>query len=171
MKTFDKRNFLKHQSFLQRKFLVQWDENFDGKPWYRPLLSIKKFSKPEVFWNTTQNGSLVKFFRSCERKEFSTKWWSFPPPLLETLRYQNFFETQNGSLTAFIATVRQRFFNGIGWYPLLMHKKSRCTKFFDRPKCSPTKFFGTVRQQFLYRKTWYSPRRHRVFRYPKLSET
>ena len=41
-----------------------------------PLLPIKKFPYQKV--SETQNGSLAKFFRSCEIRIFSTKSWSFP---------------------------------------------------------------------------------------------
>ena len=34
-----------------------------------------------------------------------------PPPMHENFRYQNFFETQKGSLTNFFGTVRQEIFN------------------------------------------------------------
>ena len=52
MKIFNKRIFLKHQSVLHWNILVQWDKNIDGKSWCPPLLSIKYFSLPEIFWNT-----------------------------------------------------------------------------------------------------------------------
>ena len=68
MKFFDKRIFLKHQSVLQWNISVQWGKNFDGKSWNPP---------PSYPWNIfpyqkffeTQNGSLAKFFRSCEIKK------------------------------------------------------------------------------------------------------
>ena len=112
MKVFDKRSFLKHQSVLQWNISVQWDKNFDGKSWYpSPPLIHNIF--PYQKFSETQNGSLAKFFRSCEIKKISTKLWSFPPLLLENFRYQNSFETQKGSPTNFIGTVRQKFFNGV----------------------------------------------------------
>ena len=46
--------FLKHQSVLQWNILVQWDKNFstENRDTSPPLLSIKIFSLPEIFWNT-----------------------------------------------------------------------------------------------------------------------
>ena len=79
MKIFVKRIFLKHRSALQWKILVQWDENFSTENRDTPhpsLLSIKFF--PHQKFSETQNGSLAKFFRSCEIKKISTKPWSFP---------------------------------------------------------------------------------------------
>ena len=84
-------------------------ENRDIPP--PPLLSIKYFSLPEIFWNTEWFPGEV--FSVLWDKKFLTKPWSFPPPLLKTFRYQNSFETQKGSPTNFIGTVRQRFFNGV----------------------------------------------------------
>ena len=53
IKIFEKRIFLKHQSVFQWNISAQWDKNFDGKSWYPPpLLSIKYFYLPEIFWNT-----------------------------------------------------------------------------------------------------------------------
>ena len=81
----------------------------------------------------------------------------FPPPLLEKIRYQNFFETQKGSPTKFIGTLRQRFFNGVYWYPLLMHKFRRYTKFSETPKCSLTKTIGSLWHNVFDEETWYHP--------------
>ena len=123
-------------------------ENRDTPP---PPLSIKYFSLPEIFWNTEWFPGEV----------FSVQWdkknreASLLP--LETFRYQNSFETQKGSPMNFIGTVRQRFFNGVYWYPLLMHKIFRCTKFSETPKCSLRKFFGTVRQKVFDEEAWYPP--------------
>ena len=117
----------------------------------------------------TQNGSLAKFFRSCERNSISTKPWSFPPPLLETFRYQKSFETQK-----FIGTERQKNFDGRSWFPPPpppYPKFFRYRKFCETKKGSPSKFFGTVRQQSFYRKSLYSPLRHKVSRYANFSET
>ena len=52
-----------------------------------------------------------------------------PPPLIRKLfRYRKISETaQKGSPTKFIGTVRQKFFDGKTWYPLV------CIKFFDTP--------------------------------------
>ena len=111
-----------------------------------PLLSIKFF--PYQNFSETQNGSLAKFFRSCEIKKFSTKPWNFPPPLLENFRYQSCFETRKWSPTIFIGTLREKFFNGVQWCSPLMHKIWQYTRFSETPKCSPTKFFGTVWQKF-----------------------
>ena len=52
MKILDERIFLKHQSVLQWNISAQSDKNFDRKSWYPPLLSIKYFTLPEIFWNT-----------------------------------------------------------------------------------------------------------------------
>ena len=136
---------------------------FDGKSWYPPPPSYplihKFFSLPEIFWNTEWFPGEV--FSVLWEKNFSTKPWSFPPPLLENFRYQNSFETQKCS-TNFIGTVRQKFFNGVQWYPLLMHKVLRYTKFSETPKCSPTKFFGTVWQKISNEKSWYPPLLHKI---------
>ena len=134
------------------------------------LLSIKIFSLPEIFWNTEWFPGEV-FYRSCEIKKFSTKPWSFAPPLLEIFRSQNSFETQKCSPTNFIGTVRQKNFNGVQWYPLLMHKILRYAKFSETPNCSPTKFFGTVWQKFSTEKRDTPSLMHKVFRYPKFSDT
>ena len=126
---------------------------FHGKSWYPALLCIKFFSLPEVFSNTEWFSGEV--FPVLWGKKVSTKLWSFPLPLLEIFRYQNSFETQRCSPTNFIGTVRQYFFNGVYWHPLLMQKILRCTKFSETPKCSPTKNFGTVRQKLLNEKSSY----------------
>ena len=94
--------------------LVQWDKNFstENRDTSPPPLIHKIFSLPEkIFWNTEWFPGEI--FRSCELKKFSTKPWSFVPPLLENFRYQNSFETQKCSPMNFIGTVRQKFFNGV----------------------------------------------------------
>ena len=85
-----------------------------------PPFTNKKISLPESFWNTEWFPGEV--FSVLWDKNFFDKIVKLPPPLLETLRCQNSFETQKGSLTDFIGTVRRRFFNGVEWYHLLMHK-------------------------------------------------
>ena len=75
-----------------------------------PLLSIKWFSLPEIFWNTDWFPGEV-FSVLWDKKNFD-KTVKLPPSLLENFRYQNSFETQKGSPTNFIGTVRQRFVNG-----------------------------------------------------------
>ena len=53
MKIFDKKIFLKHQRVLQWNILVQWGKNFSTENRdTSPLLPIKIFSLPEIFWNT-----------------------------------------------------------------------------------------------------------------------
>ena len=83
MKIFVKRIFLKHQSVVQSNNLVQWDKNSNGKscdnrPSHTIFFPIRNFLK--------QNGSLANFFGPVRFKIFSTKPWSFPPPLLEMFR-------------------------------------------------------------------------------------
>ena len=52
MKIFHKRIFLKHHIVLQWNISVQQDKNFSAENRDIPLLSIKFFSLPEIFWNT-----------------------------------------------------------------------------------------------------------------------
>ena len=52
MKIFHKRIFLKHHIVLQWKITVQPDKNFSAENRDTPLLFIKIFSLPEIFWNT-----------------------------------------------------------------------------------------------------------------------
>ena len=83
---------------------------------------LHKIFLPYQQFSETQNASLAKFFRSCERKKNSTKPWSFPPPLLETFRDQKSFETQK-----LIGTERQKIFDGKSWFPPLLS-----INFFDK---------------------------------------
>ena len=52
LKVFHKRIFLKHHIVLQWNISVQPDKNFSAENRDIPLLSIKFFSLPEIFWNT-----------------------------------------------------------------------------------------------------------------------
>ena len=104
IKVFSKCSPMKYFGTVRQKL-------FNGNSWYplpliHKIFSFQKFSK-------TQNGSLAKFFRSCEKKRLFDKTVKPPPPLLERFRYQNSFEAQKGSSTNFIGTVRQKFFNGV----------------------------------------------------------
>ena len=79
---FSKKIFWNTKFVLQWKSSLQWDKSFDGKLWYPPPLSINNFSPPEIF-SETHNGSLAKFFRSCEMKKFERK--VVIPPLLHRI--------------------------------------------------------------------------------------
>ena len=156
IKFFNTPNFLKHWRDAHEIFRYCETRIFRRKNVISPLLSINFFRYQKI--SGKQKGSFTKLSVSVLWDEnFSTKPWSFPPPLLETFWYQNSFETQKGSPTNFIGTLRQKFFNGVYWYPLFMHKILRCTKFSETQKCSLTKFFGTVWQKVFDEETWYPP--------------
>ena len=89
-------------------------ENLDITPFF-----LKKIFHSRSFLKQCFHGEV--FFGSV-RKKVLTKLWSFPSRLLEKFRYQNPFETQKGSSTNNIGTVRRKIFNGVQWYPLFMHK-------------------------------------------------
>ena len=169
MKIFDKRIYLKHKVFSNEIFRYSVTktstENRDTPPLiHKIFFPTRNFLK--------HNGSLATFFRSCEIKKKFDKTVKLPPPLLETFRYQNSFETQKGSPTNFIGTVRQRFFNGVQLYPLLMHKILRCTKFSETPKCSLREIFGYCETKSFRRRNLIPPSlMHKIFRYPKFSDT
>ena len=158
-------NIFRYQKFSEtrvplRNFSVLWDKNFDMKSWYSlppspPLLSMKFFD--------TRN--LVKHRRSPLRN-FSVLWdnrfsienrdipllgikffdtWNFLTQgfLYEMIRYwDKTSETQKGSSTKFIGTVRQQFFYRKSWYSPLIHKIFRYQNFL------PTKFLVLWNNRF-----------------------
>ena len=115
-----------------------------------PLLCIKYFSPPEIFWNT--EWFLGEFF-SVLWDNFSTKTWSFPPPLLETCRFLS--KHRRVPLWKLSALWEKAFSTEFTDIPFLCIKIFRHPEFSESPKCSPTKFFGTVRQKKLDEKSWY----------------
>ena len=172
IKLFGTRNFLKNSRIPLRNFPVLWDKKFGLKIVICPLLSIKIYSIPKIFFWKTE-GFVYKAFRfGPVRQKVSTKPWSFPPPLLENFRYPKFSDTPKCSPTNFFGTVWQKVIDGVTQYPSsLMLQKFRYPKFSDTPKCSPTKFFGTVRQKIFDGKTQYpSSLMLKNFRYPKFPD-
>ena len=122
---------------------------FNGKSWYSPLLSIpyQKFSE-------TQNGSLAKFFRSCEIKKFRQNREASPFLCLKLFDTRNLPKHRRVLLGILRALWDKDFSTEFSDIPSLMHKIFRYPKFSDTPKCSPTKFFGIVRQKILNEKSW-----------------
>ena len=118
-----------------------------------PLLSIIIFRCQK--FSGKQKGSFTKIFDSVLWDKKFRQNCDAPPPMHEKFRYWNSLETQKGSSTNFIGTVRQKFYNGVQWYPLPVHKILRYAKFSETTKCSPTKFFGTMRQKLLNEKSYY----------------
>ena len=152
MKIFDKRIFLKHQNVLQWNISVQWDKNFDGKSWYPPLLSIKYFSIPEIFWNTEWFPGEV-FSVLWDEKIFDKT--VMPPPLLCMKIFdKNFSETPKCSPMKYFGTVRQKLRRKIVIlpppYPNFFDTRNYCNS-----KGFPYEFFGTVRQKIFDGKSWY----------------
>ena len=91
MKTFDKRNFLKHQSFLQWNFLVQWDKNFDGKSWYPPpLIHKKNFQSSSFLKHNTQWFPVEIFSVLWDKKNFD-KMVKLPPSFAWNSSIPEFF--------------------------------------------------------------------------------
>ena len=160
-----------HKFFQNRKFCETFkgsptkifgtvrQTNFDGKTWDPPL--IQNFFHTRKFLKRRRAPLRIFSFRSCGTKTFR-QYCDAPPPMHEIFQYQKFFEAQNGSLTKFFSTERQKFFDGKSWYPLLMHKFFQLSKIFDTSKCSPTNFISTVRQKFLNEKWWYPPLSHKI---------
>ena len=105
---------------------------------------------PLLYINFFQNQA---FFRKTEG--FLHKAFHFGPVRQKNrqtgkiFRYRISFETQKCSPTNFNVTVRKSLFNGVWWYPILMHNILRYTFFSETPNCSPTKFLGSVRQKVL----------------------
>ena len=80
---------------------------------------------------------------------------------------QEFFETQKGSPTKFLNTVRQKF-STKSWYPLLMQKTFSIIEIFWYTELFPNKIFWYRETKILNEKSWHNPLKHKIFRYPKL---
>ena len=138
---------------------------FVGKLWY-PLLFIKFFDTSN-FLNHWRDAHEI--FRHCETKNFRRKH-VIPPIMHKIFPIAQTFWNIEGMPTKFFGTVRQNFFEGNLWYPLL------CINFFDTPNflkywrdaheifhpCETKNFDGNL---------WYPLVMHKFFRYPKFSET
>ena len=122
MKVFDKRIFLKHQSVLQWNISVQWDKNFDGKSW-SPLLSIKYFSLPEIFWNTEWFPGEV-FSVLWDKKNFD-KTVKLPPSFAWKFSIPEFFRNTEGFSYEFYRYCETDFSTEFSDIPFL------CIKFCD----------------------------------------
>ena len=89
------------------------------------------------------------------------KWFwqnrdALPLPMHENFSWNVFSETPQCSPINFFGTVRQKFFDGTTWYPLLW------IKFFDtqnflKPSRDAHKSFRHCETQIFQRKTWYAP--------------
>ena len=141
IKLFEIKKFLKNSRVKLWKFSALWDtqiliENRDMPP------LIHNFFSKLAFFLKNRKFPLQSFsFQFCETKKIDKT--------LKIYRYQISFETQKCSPTSFIVTVREKFFNGVWSYALLMQKFLRYTIFSETPKCSPTKKFGSVWQEIL----------------------
>ena len=77
MKLFQRKIFLKHHSVLQWNISVEPGKKFSTETRDTPLLSIKKTSLPENFWNTEWfPGELFSVL--WDKKKILIKPWSFP---------------------------------------------------------------------------------------------
>ena len=127
------KNFPIPQTFwniegMPTKFFSTVRQNFfDGNLWY-PFLCIKFFDTPNFLkhWRDAH-----KIFRHCETKTFLRKI-VIPSIMHKIFPIPQTFWNIEGMPTKFFSTVRQNFFDGNLWYPLL------CTKFFRYPKLSET---------------------------------
>ena len=100
----------------QRKALIRfskalWDEKLSTKKRDTPILCMKFIWYTKNF-ETTKCSPM--FFFTIVRQKFLTEPWC-PPPLHGNFGTRYFFETQNGSLTIFLGTVKQKQVDRKSW--------------------------------------------------------
>ena len=80
-----------------------------------PLPQLKhNFIRHQKFWE--KKGSPTKFFGTVRQQTFYRKM-GFSPLSHNVCRYPKFSETQTGSSTKLLGTLRRFLFNGKSWYP------------------------------------------------------
>ena len=117
-----------------------------------PRFSETLKGRPRIFWH-------------CEKKSFRRKI-VIPSIMHKIFSIPQTFWNIEGMPTKFFSTVRQKFLDGILWYPLL------CIKFFRYPKFSETlkgcqRIFSALWNKSFSTETLDTPIMHKLFPIPQ----
>ena len=140
---FDTRFSVEQRRLAIPNCLGLWDTDFDKKSRYTPLFcNPKTFSIPEVFWIT--EGLPYEIFRYCETKTKTENRDTHPSSVIQNnFWYPKFSETQKGSPTTVLGTVRQKLWQKIVIHPpLLLSIKVFDTRNFWETYVFPYETFG-----------------------------
>ena len=140
---------------------------FDGKSWYLPpLLSIKTFSLPEIFWNTEWFPGEV-FSVLWDKKNFD-KTVKLPPSFAWKFSIPEFFRSV--LLRILSALWDKNFSTELSDIPFLCIKYCDTRNFLKHRTVPQRNFLVMCDKSFRRRNVIPPSLMHKVFRYPKFSD-